>query len=111
MSARDMAGDCAMTDRFLKISLCVCALVLLGTSPLRADCAYGAKSKTQFQILDSNTILLTGGYGGQIVVKIYCCVMQSSNVTVLKDDFCSYESSVLYIDGNVIDVRDVKKID
>ena len=50
-------------------------------------------------------------HGGQIIVKIFCCVRQSSNVTVLKDDFCSHDSSVLYIDGDVVDVRDVKKID
>jgi hypothetical protein len=100
-----------MTVTFLKVLLCICISFLLSTTPLLADCVYGAKSKSHFQILDGDTIMLTGGYGGQIIIKIFCCVYQSSNVTVLNDDFCSYESSVLYIDGEVIDARDVKKID
>ncbi len=79
-------------------------------SPALADCVYGAKSKLRFQVLDNNTLFLTGGYGGDILIKIFCCVHSSSNVTVLKDDFCSYEENVLFIDGSAVGVRDVKKI-
>jgi hypothetical protein len=95
----------------MKFCLAVTAWLCFVAGPALADCVYGAKSKTRFQVLDSNTLLLTGGYGGTIIVKIYCCVYSSSSVTILKDDFCSYESSALYIDGNVTDVRDVKKVD
>ena len=97
--------------KLIKLVFVCVASIAIGCSTAMADCVYGAKSKTRFQALDSNTILLTGGYGGAIVVKIYCCVHSSSDVTVLKDDFCTYDSAVLYIDGEVVDVRDVKKID
>jgi len=85
-------------------------VIFLKINYAQADCVYGAKSKTRFQALDSSTILLTGGYGGTIITKIYCCVYSSSNVTVLKDDFCSFDDAVFYIDGEVKEVRDVKKI-
>jgi hypothetical protein len=87
------------------------ASIAIGCSAAMADCVSGAQSKTRFQTLDSETILLTGGYGGRIVIKIFCCAYASSNLTILKDDFCSFDSSVLYLDGEVVDVRDVKKID
>jgi hypothetical protein len=76
-----------------------------------ADCVYGAKDKTSFTRLDSHTIILQGGYGSDIMIKTYCYIYQSSSVTMLKDDFCSYESSVLYIDGEACDANSVKKLD
>ena len=95
----------------MKICLALAAWICLVVTPAFADCVYGAKSKTNFQILDSNTLLLSGGFGGSIILKIYCCVYSSSSVTILKDSFCSFESSAIYIDGDVVAVRDVKKID
>ena len=96
--------------KYLSLTSSILAIFLYNLNPVLADCVYGVKSKTQFQVVDNNTILLTGGYGGSILVKIFCCVYSSSSLTVLKDDFCSYESSALYIDGEVVDVRDVHKI-
>lgn len=90
--------------------IAILIIIFIQINFAHADCVYGAKSKTRFQALDSSTILLTGGYGGTIIAKIYCCVYSSSNVTVLKDDFCSFDDSVFYIDGEIKEVRDVKKI-
>lgn len=73
-----------------------------------ADCVYGAKSKNKFQVLDSHTVILKGGYGKDILIKTFAFIYGSSSLTVLKDDFCSYDSSVLYIDGQVADVNEVK---
>ena len=75
-----------------------------------SDCVYGAKDKTSFQLLDSNTIVLQGSYGSNILIKTYCYMYSSSSITIMKDDFCDYESSVLYVDGEVCDANEVKKI-
>ena len=87
------------------------ALLLLGISTSAfADCVYGAKDKSSFVVLDSHTLLLKGGYGGDIIVKTYCFINRTSEITVLKDDICSYESSTLYIDGQVCDANQVTKL-
>ena len=76
-----------------------------------ADCVYGAKDKTKFSRLDNHTIILSGVYGSDIMIKTYCFIYSSSELTVLKDNFCSYESDVLYIDGEACDANQVNKLD
>lgn len=88
---------------FLAISLFTSSIVV-------ADCVYGAKDKTKYTKLDNHSIVLQGGYGNGILIKTYCSIYGSSEVQVLKDDFCSYESAVLYIDGQVCDANQVTKI-
>jgi len=78
--------------------------------PAAADCVIGAKSKTQYQVLDSHTIMLSGGYGGQIILKSFQFFQPSSQVAVLKDSFCDFENAVLYIDGEPVDIQQVKSI-
>ena len=86
--------------------------LLVFSFPLTAfsDCIFGAKNKTSFEILSSNSLLLTGGIGSNILIKTFCFTNSFSNISVLKDSFCSYESSVLYIDDEVCDVNEVKNI-
>ncbi|QFR42875.1 hypothetical protein [Sulfurimonas xiamenensis] len=84
--------------------------LLLVFGQLGADCVYGAKDKTNFVVLDSNSIVLKGGYGSDILIKTYCYIYSSSDVQILKDDFCDYESAIMYIDGEVCDANQVKKI-
>lgn len=72
------------------------------------DCILNAKSKTSYVILDSHTILLKGGIGKDILIKSFAFFYATSQVTVLKDSFCDYESAVLYVDGQVIDAQQVK---
>ncbi len=85
------------------------AIQLLILSPFvaYADCVIGAKSKTSYVVLDSHTIMLQGGYGEDIIIKTFSFITDYSSVTVLKDDFCSFESAVLYIDGEVVDAEGV----
>jgi hypothetical protein len=83
--------------------------LLAGSLPAAADCVVGASMATRFQAIDSNTIILLGG--SKILVQIFCCVHSSSSVTVLKDSFCSYDNAALFIDGNVVDVRSVRRLD
>lgn len=92
-------------------SLSMSILIAIHPQSALADCVYWAKEKTRFQVLDSTTIFLTGGVGGSILTKIFCCIYKTSELAVLKDSFCSYDSAVFYIDGEVYDVRDVKKVD
>ena len=76
-----------------------------------ADCVVGAKQKTSFTVLDSHTLLLQGGPGPDIIIKTFAFILKTSTVKILKDDFCRYESAVLYIDEEVVDVNKVTKVD
>ena len=75
-----------------------------------ADCVMGAQEKTSFLMLDSHTVMLTGGYGSKIIIKTFAFLNNGSQVTVLKNSFCSYESSVLYVDGEVVDANQVTNV-
>ena len=75
-----------------------------------ADCILNAKSKTSYVVVDSHTIIMKGGIGKDILIKSFSFFYSTSQVTVLKDDFCDYESSVLYVDGEVVDAQQVKSL-
>ena len=75
-----------------------------------ADCVLNAKSKSAYVILDSHTLILQGGIGKDIVLKSYHFFHNGSQVTVLKDNFCDFESAVLYVDGELVDVQQVKSL-
>ncbi|WP_146610926.1 hypothetical protein [Polynucleobacter paneuropaeus] len=93
----------------LKISKLLLFIVLLSLIGLaNADCVYGAKSKTKFIVLDSHALILKGGYGKDILIKTFSFINSGSSISILKDDFCSYESAVLYIDGQLADANEVK---
>lgn len=80
------------------------------SSTASAGCILNAKSKTSYVVLDSHTILLKGGIGNDILIKSFAFFYSTSQVSVLKDNFCDYESSVLYVDGQVVDVQQVKSL-
>ena len=90
--------------------ICAAMLAIGSSSKATADCVYGAKSKTSYVFLDNHTILLKGGYGRDILIKSFSFFYSSSEVTVQKDDFCDYESTVLYVDGETVDAQQVKSI-
>lgn len=75
-----------------------------------ADCVYNAKSKTSYIILNNHTIILKGGWGDDVLIKSYSFFYKSSEISILKDSFCSYDNSVLYVDDEIIDVTEVKRI-
>lgn len=78
------------------------------TARANADCVSGAKSARGFSIVGSNTIILTGVPGGNILLKTFHFFYAGDSITVLKDAFCSFELSVLYVDGEVVDVNEVR---
>lgn len=89
-------------------------LLILSFSNISADCVYDAKSKESFKILETGwgaTIYFTGGYGPDFIIKISGSIYSADEILILKDDFCSYESNVIYIDGEVYDITSVTKID
>lgn len=94
----------------MKLKIAATILILMSLN-LMADCVYGAKDKNKFNRIDSNTIILSGTFGNNILIKTYCSIYNSSNVQVLKDSFCSYESDVLYVDGTLCSVNQVVKVD
>jgi hypothetical protein len=90
--------------------LAILLFSLVSLTSVQADCVYGAKNKTSFKVLGSSTILLSGGYGQDILIKTYSYFYSTSDVTVLKDSFCSYDSAVLHIDGEVVDAQSVTSL-
>ncbi|MBB3257680.1 hypothetical protein F4827_002545 [Paraburkholderia bannensis] len=88
----------------------VVAWLLVIAATAHADCVLNAKQATNFQVLDNHTILLSGGIAGQILIKSFAFFHPSSRVTVLKDNFCDFESSVLYVDGETVDAQQVKQV-
>ena len=51
--------------------LAILLFSLVSLTSVQADCVYGAKDKTSFIVLGSNSILLSGGYGQDILIKTY----------------------------------------
>ena len=92
------------------ITKLTCIFLLTLSAPSFADCVYGAKNKTKVTVLDSHTIILQGGAGPDIIIKTFAFIARASSITVLKDSFCSYDSAVLYVDGEVVDVNQVTKV-
>ena len=79
-----------------------------------ADCVYGAKDKTSYKVLSTGyggKIYFSGGYGNDFIIEVDGYVSSYINeVMFLKDDFCSWEDNVIYIDEEVFDVKSVDKL-
>ena len=84
------------------------ALLLWCANAAHADCVVGAKMALSYVVLDSHTIILKVSNG--ILIKSFHFFNTVSSVSVLKDSFCDYESAVLYVDGEVVDVQQVKRL-
>lgn len=93
----------------MKASLKIGVFFLLVSSTY-ADCVYFAKSKLSFRVIDSHTLILSGGPGPDILIKTFAFINKTSSVVVLKDSFCSYDSAVLLIDDEVVSVNQVTKL-
>jgi hypothetical protein len=77
-----------------------CVLLLLTLScSAAAECVEGALLKSKFSRLNSSTVALTGGYGDSIVIRTSCKIGRNSQVSILKDTFCSGTEAVLHVDG------------
>jgi hypothetical protein len=91
------------------IATLLAALALTITA--HADCVHSARSYMGFRVTASDTLILTNGPGPDIQIKVWGVFISStSRVRVLKDNFCSYAKAVLLIDGEIVDVREVKNI-
>jgi hypothetical protein len=86
------------------------AMAVALASPSFAGCVINAKSKQWFVVLDSHTFVLQGGLGPDILVKTYAFLYRNSQITVLKDNFCSFDSSAIYIDGDLAGLQQVEQI-
>lgn len=96
------------TKKWAVTSVVLTSFFMAGS--VSADCVYGAKDKRSYSVIDNHTIILTGGFRDNIMIKTYCFIYNSSQLQVLKDSFCSHENAVLYIDGEVCDASQVQKL-
>ena len=81
---------------------------------LAEGCVYGAKDVSSYRVIDT-------GYGAKIyfsgytdfIVELDDAIYSSTfdEIYFIKDDFCSWESDVLVIDGEVYGVQKVTKLD
>lgn len=85
-------------------------IIIVSSLSINADCVYGMKDKSSFIVLDNHSVILKGRFGSDILIKTYCYISSSSSIQILKDDFCDYESAVMYIDNEACDVNQVKKL-
>jgi hypothetical protein len=74
-------------------------LLCLGPGWAGAECVEGALLKSKFSRLNSRTVALTGGYGDSIVIRTSCKIKRNSQVSILKDSFCSGTEAVMHVDG------------
>ena len=94
--------------------LFISTLLILSFTNILADWVYDSKSKESFKILETDfgaKIYFTLGYGPDFIIKISGSIYSADAILILKDDFCSYESNVLNINGEVFDIDSVTKID
>ena len=84
-------------------------IMIIACFEVKADCVSSAQSKTNFQVLDSHTIMFKGGFGDNFIIKSYSYFNSSPKITILKDSFCDYQAAALYVDGEVIDLQQVKR--
>jgi len=97
------------TEAMKTITSILATLVLTFTA--HADCVFGARTYLSFRVVDSDTIILTQGIGPDIHIQLWSVLLtRASSVRVLKDSFCSFDERVLLIDGEVVDVREVREI-
>jgi hypothetical protein len=76
----------------------------------QADCVV-LSSITGYTVSDYHNILIYRGDTPIALIKTFDFISNGSELRLLKDVVCSYDSSVFLLDGNeVIDVNDVKKL-
>jgi hypothetical protein len=85
---------------------CVLLLITLSCSAA-AECVEGALLKSKYSRLNVHTVALTGGYGDSIVIRTSCRITRNSQVSILKDAFCSKTEAVLHVDGKDCDAEQV----
>ena len=83
----------------MRIQFGLAVLLILVSGWASAECVEGALLKSKFSRLNSRTIALTGGYGDAIVIRASCKIKRNSQVSILKDSFCSDTEAVLHVDG------------
>ena len=81
----------------------------------QADCVYGAKDVTSYKVIDTGygaKLYFSGGYGNDFIIELDGGMYSSyiSEIYFVKDDFCSWESDVIVIDGEVFGVKSVSKL-
>jgi hypothetical protein len=91
------------------ITSILAALVLTLTA--HADCVHSARSYLSFRVVASDTLILTQGVGPDIQIQVWgVWLTNTASVRVLRDSFCSFDEAVLFINGEIVDVREVKNL-
>ncbi len=84
------------------------AVMLLSFSSI-ADCVWSATASYSYKVINGSTLVLILGDDGNILIKSDSIFFTSGQqISVLKDAFCDYEQSVLRVDGQVVDVAEVR---
>ena len=97
----------------MKKILLIAALLLSVYS--YADCVFGAKEKTSFKVIKTGygaKILFSGSYVDDFIIEIDGSIYNETldEIYFIKDNFCSWESDVIVINGEVFGVKSVDKV-
>lgn len=82
----------------------IATALALPSSVASADCVFLAQAKHDIVLLDRHTVLLTGGLGGDVILKTFAGIDRRSEIIVIRDNFCSFTPSVLLVDGELVSV-------
>jgi hypothetical protein len=80
-----------------------------------ADCVYGAKDKSSYNVIKTGygaKILFSGSYGDDFIIEIDGSIYNETldEVYFIKDDFCNWDTDVIVINGEVFGVKSVDKV-
>ncbi len=92
-----------------KILVVAVSLFLLLPVVCVADCVWFS-SPDRWIYVDSNTLILCDLGKPRALIKIWGRLFSTSSVSILKHEFCSHDSAVLLIDGEPVDVREVRRL-
>ena len=92
-------------------------LILLISTPTFADCVYDAQYKTSYKVIEETAcgakIYFYGGGSTNFIVEV-CGLIDTNYIEqlyFLKDNFCDYESEVIFIDGVSCDITAVTEVE
>ena len=93
----------------------ILSTILLAFNTSNLDCVYGAKDKSEFQVLSTGyraKILFSEGVGSDFIIELDGSIYSKNPLEVyfIKDDFCNWEENVLVIDDEVFGVNTVEKL-
>jgi hypothetical protein len=99
-----------MITKLMSLALIASVLVGISANKSMADCVDNAKSIDGFKIVDVHTILLLRGGSPAVTIKTDNFIAPDITLTVVKDHFCSFDTSAVLINDTLTAVTEVTAV-